>query len=408
MASLASRTATGGRAAISMAIRLASSRYRSTGTTRLTRPNRSASTALIGSPMRMASMARTFPADRVQRWVPPAPGMMPSLTSGCPNWAVSEATIRSHISASSHPPPKAYPLTAAISGLVSAWMRAQRLKLSSFSTSMAPAPAISVTSAPAANARSLPVRMRQRIAGSRSKASSAWTISAMVLWFSALRTWGRLMVTIPTGPSAWVRMNSNDTGDPSFAAEPESTESNLHLGRGCGRSGRRVLRALGYAPTGARPRVLVASCGSARPASRSASSDRRTRATLGPVQADRAADAAIAALSAKIRDVPNFPKEGILFKDITTLLMDPAAFREAVDLMAATYRGKTVDLVVGVESRGFIFGGALAYQLGAGFVPVRKQGKLPAQKITESYALEDGSAVLEIHKAALKPGQPVD
>ncbi len=125
------------------------------------------------------------------------------------------------------------------------------------------------------------------------------------------------------------------------------------------------------------------------------------------MQADRAADAAIAALSAKIRDVPNFPKEGILFKDITTLLMDPAAFREAVDLMAATYRGKTVDLVVGVESRGFIFGGALAYQLGAGFVPVRKEGKLPAQKIAESYALEYGAAVLEIHKDAIKPGQPV-
>ena len=126
------------------------------------------------------------------------------------------------------------------------------------------------------------------------------------------------------------------------------------------------------------------------------------------VQADRAADAAtIAALSAKIRDIPDFPKAGILFKDITTLLMDAVAFRQAVDLLAETYRGKTVDLVVGVESRGFIFGGALAYQLGAGFVPVRKEGKLPSQKISESYQLEYGSAVLEIHKDAIKPGQPV-
>jgi adenine phosphoribosyltransferase len=115
----------------------------------------------------------------------------------------------------------------------------------------------------------------------------------------------------------------------------------------------------------------------------------------------------LAALAEKIRDVPNFPKEGILFKDITTLLKDAAAFRQAVDLMAATYRRKDVDLVVGVESRGFIFGGALAYLLDAGFVPVRKEGKLPGQKISESYALEYGSAVLEIHKDAIKPGQAV-
>jgi adenine phosphoribosyltransferase len=115
----------------------------------------------------------------------------------------------------------------------------------------------------------------------------------------------------------------------------------------------------------------------------------------------------VAALAEKIRDVPNFPREGILFKDITTLLKDAAAFRKAVDIMAATYRGKDVDLVVGVESRGFIFGGALAYLLDAGFVPVRKEGKLPGQKISESYALEYGSAVLEIHKDAIKPGQAV-
>ena len=112
-------------------------------------------------------------------------------------------------------------------------------------------------------------------------------------------------------------------------------------------------------------------------------------------------------LREKIRDVPDFPKEGILFKDITTLLQDAQAFREAVDLMAATYRDQSVELVVGVESRGFIFGGALAYLLGAGFIPVRKEGKLPHQKIAEAYALEYGSAVLEIHKDAIRPGQPV-
>ena len=115
----------------------------------------------------------------------------------------------------------------------------------------------------------------------------------------------------------------------------------------------------------------------------------------------------LAALREKIRDVPNFPKEGILFKDITTLLKDPDAFHQVVDLMAAAYRDKTVELVVGVESRGFIFGGALAYELHAGFVPVRKEGKLPYQKISESYALEYGSAVLEIHQDAIRPGQAV-
>jgi len=116
--------------------------------------------------------------------------------------------------------------------------------------------------------------------------------------------------------------------------------------------------------------------------------------------------AVLRALKDKIRDVPNFPKDGIL-KDITSLLQDAGAFRQAVDIMAETYRGKAVELVVGVESRGFIFGGALAYLLNAGFVPVRKEGKLPGQKISEAYALEYGSAVLEIHQDAIKPGQPV-
>ena len=117
--------------------------------------------------------------------------------------------------------------------------------------------------------------------------------------------------------------------------------------------------------------------------------------------------AIVRALAEKIRDVPNFPKEGILFKDITTLLQDANAFKQAVDIMADTYRGRAVELVVGVESRGFIFGGALAYLLNAGFVPVRKEGKLPGQKIAEAYALEYGSAVLEIHNDAIRPGQAV-
>jgi adenine phosphoribosyltransferase len=117
--------------------------------------------------------------------------------------------------------------------------------------------------------------------------------------------------------------------------------------------------------------------------------------------------AVVRALADKIRDVPNFPREGILFKDITTLLQDAAAFKQAVDLMAETYRNKGVQLVVGVESRGFIFGGALAYLLNAGFIPVRKEGKLPGEKISEAYALEYGSAVLEIHKDAIKRGEAV-
>ena len=123
-----------------------------------------------------------------------------------------------------------------------------------------------------------------------------------------------------------------------------------------------------------------------------------------PVQAD---SSGLEVLRQKIRDVPNFPKEGIVFKDITTLLKDHDAYRQAVELMAAPYEGKGVRLVVGVESRGFIFGGALAYRLGAGFVPVRKEGKLPYEKISEAYQLEYGSAVLEIHRDAIGPGEPV-
>jgi adenine phosphoribosyltransferase len=112
-------------------------------------------------------------------------------------------------------------------------------------------------------------------------------------------------------------------------------------------------------------------------------------------------------LRAKIREIPDFPKPGILFYDITTLLKDAAAYRSAIDLMLAPYRDDKIDLVVGMESRGFIFSAPLAYLLGAGLVPVRKLGKLPAETITVEYALEYGSNTLEIHRDAIQPGQRV-
>lgn len=112
-------------------------------------------------------------------------------------------------------------------------------------------------------------------------------------------------------------------------------------------------------------------------------------------------------LSCCIRDIPDFPKQGILFKDITTLLKDPAAFARAVDLLAEPYLNEQIDLVMSVESRGFIFGAPLAYKLGAGFVPARKPGKLPAECIGVEYALEYGTAALQVHKDAIKPGQRV-
>jgi adenine phosphoribosyltransferase len=112
-------------------------------------------------------------------------------------------------------------------------------------------------------------------------------------------------------------------------------------------------------------------------------------------------------LRAKIREIPDFPKPGILFYDITTMLKDAAAYKEAIDLMIEPYRDKGIDLVVGMESRGFIFSGPIAYQLGAGFIPVRKLGKLPAETVSVEYALEYGSNTLEIHRDAILPGQRV-
>jgi adenine phosphoribosyltransferase len=112
-------------------------------------------------------------------------------------------------------------------------------------------------------------------------------------------------------------------------------------------------------------------------------------------------------LRAKIREIPDFPKPGILFYDITTLLKDPAAYHEAIDLMLEPYKDERIDIVVGMESRGFIFSSPLAYQLNAGLVPVRKLGKLPAETLTVEYALEYGSNTLEIHRDAIGPGQRV-
>ena len=115
----------------------------------------------------------------------------------------------------------------------------------------------------------------------------------------------------------------------------------------------------------------------------------------------------LAELRAKIRDIKDFPTEGILFKDITTLLKDGPAWRYVVDHLASRYQPLGVDVVVGVESRGFIFGGAIAHQLQAGFVPVRKLGKLPSKTIEVEYELEYGRDALAMHEDAIQRGQKV-
>lgn len=112
-------------------------------------------------------------------------------------------------------------------------------------------------------------------------------------------------------------------------------------------------------------------------------------------------------LAGHLRDIPDFPQPGIVFKDLTPLLGDVDAFRFAVDAVADHAAGLTVDKVVGIEARGFIFAAAVAYRLGAGFVPVRKPGKLPWKKVTETYALEYGSDSLDIHEDALNAGDAV-
>jgi len=108
-----------------------------------------------------------------------------------------------------------------------------------------------------------------------------------------------------------------------------------------------------------------------------------------------------------IRTIVDFPHEGILFRDVTTLFADPRGFRMAVDQMLHPYAGQRIDAVVGLEARGFILGGAIAHQLGTGFVPIRKKGKLPGTTISQDYKLEYGEAIVEIHDDAIQAGQRV-
>lgn len=114
-----------------------------------------------------------------------------------------------------------------------------------------------------------------------------------------------------------------------------------------------------------------------------------------------------ALLEKSIRNIPDFPKPGILFRDVTTLIQNKEAFKKAVDLLAKKYKGKGFDKVVGVEARGFIFGAAVAHKINAGFVPVRKKGKLPYKTISTTYELEYGTDTLEIHKDAIIPGEKI-
>jgi len=112
-------------------------------------------------------------------------------------------------------------------------------------------------------------------------------------------------------------------------------------------------------------------------------------------------------LKQHIRHVPDFPKAGILFYDITTLLRDPQGFKMTIDMLAMPYQGQGIDTVVGIESRGFILGAAVAQQIGAGFIPIRKPGKLPAKSVKAAYQLEYGTDALEMHEDAVTAGQTV-
>ncbi len=112
-------------------------------------------------------------------------------------------------------------------------------------------------------------------------------------------------------------------------------------------------------------------------------------------------------IKSKIRTIPDFPKEGIQFRDITTLLLDKEGFAATIDLLYERYRQRKITTVAGIEARGFIIGAALAYKLGTGFVPVRKKGKLPGKKLEYTYDLEYGSDTIEIHEDALKRGENV-
>jgi adenine phosphoribosyltransferase len=112
-------------------------------------------------------------------------------------------------------------------------------------------------------------------------------------------------------------------------------------------------------------------------------------------------------LRAGVRDVPDFPKKGILFKDITPILNDPALFRASIDLFLERCRGKKIDKIVGIDARGFLFGSAVAYELGVGFVPIRKRGKLPYKTEVAKYSLEYGEAEMEMHTDAMMAGERI-
>src|SRR3989338_11147877 len=112
-------------------------------------------------------------------------------------------------------------------------------------------------------------------------------------------------------------------------------------------------------------------------------------------------------LKSKIRTIPHWPIQGVMFRDITTILQNPEAFRHACDGLYKRYKDKKIDVVVGIESRGFIFGAVLAYKLGCSFVPVRKEGKLPNKTKKQKYSLEYGTATIEIHEDGIKKGQNV-
>ena len=108
-----------------------------------------------------------------------------------------------------------------------------------------------------------------------------------------------------------------------------------------------------------------------------------------------------------IRTIVDFPHEGIMFRDVTTLFADPRGFRMAIDQMLHPYAGERIDKVVGLEARGFILGGAIAHQLSVGFVPIRKKGKLPGATISQDYTLEYGQAIMEVHDDAIEPGEVI-
>src|SRR5438552_18007066 len=118
-------------------------------------------------------------------------------------------------------------------------------------------------------------------------------------------------------------------------------------------------------------------------------------------------DAVIARLRAAVRDVPDFPKKGIVFKDFTPVLNDGTLFHSSIDIFLERCRGRQIDKVVGIDARGFLFGSAVAYELGVGFVPIRKRGKLPYKTETASYTLEYGEAEMEMHVDAINRGERI-